>query len=223
MDFLTSPLSSDPDKAGVSQALWGTFWIGVIVVVVAFPLGIATAVYLEEYAAGSRLTRLVDINIRNLAGVPSIVYGLLGPRGVRGAVQGTRCRQRPQRHRGRPDGRGAGAAHRHHHRRGGAPRGAHRHPRGGLRRGCVALAGDLAAGAPSGVPGHPHGHRAVALASPRRDRAAHPGGRRPGLVLQRQRRPGRPARWDPIRRCPSWCTAGPRCPRRSSGSWPPRA
>lgn len=78
MDFLTSPLSSDPAKAGVAQALWGTFWIGVIVVVVAFPLGIATAVYLEEYASGSRLTRLVDVNIRNLAGVPSIVYGLLG-------------------------------------------------------------------------------------------------------------------------------------------------
>ena len=78
IDFLTSPLSSNPDKAGVSQALWGTFWIGVIVVVVAFPLGIATAVYLEEYASGSRLTRIVDVNIRNLAGVPSIVYGLLG-------------------------------------------------------------------------------------------------------------------------------------------------
>jgi phosphate transport system permease protein len=78
VDFLTSPLSSNPERAGVSQALWGTFWIGVIVTVVAFPLGIATAVYLEEYASGSRLTRLVDVNIRNLAGVPSIVYGLLG-------------------------------------------------------------------------------------------------------------------------------------------------
>src|SRR6188472_4557273 len=78
VDFLTSPLSSDPAKAGVSQALWGTLWIGIIVAVSAFPLGIATAVYLEEYASTSRLTRLIDINIRNLAGVPSIVYGLLG-------------------------------------------------------------------------------------------------------------------------------------------------
>ena len=78
VDFLTSPLSSDPAKAGVSQALWGTSWIGTIVVVVAFPLGVATAVYLEEYAPASRLTRLIDINIRNLAGIPSIVYGLLG-------------------------------------------------------------------------------------------------------------------------------------------------
>jgi phosphate transport system permease protein len=78
VDFLTSPLSSDPAKAGVSQALWGTLWIGIIVAVSAFPLGIATAVYLEEYASTSRLTRLIDINIRNLAGVPSIVYGILG-------------------------------------------------------------------------------------------------------------------------------------------------
>ncbi len=78
VDFLTAPLSSDPNKAGVGQALWGTFWIGVIVAVVAFPLGVATAVYLEEYASGSKLTRWVDVNIRNLAGVPSIVYGLLG-------------------------------------------------------------------------------------------------------------------------------------------------
>ncbi|MET0771969.1 MAG: phosphate ABC transporter permease PstA [Candidatus Limnocylindrales bacterium] len=78
VDFLTSPLSSDPAEAGVSQALWGTLWIGIIVAVTAFPLGIATAVYLEEYAPTSRLTRLIDINIRNLAGVPSIVYGLLG-------------------------------------------------------------------------------------------------------------------------------------------------
>lgn len=78
LDFLTSPLSSNPDRAGVSQALWGTFWIGIIVAVTAFPLGVATAVFLEEYAPSSRLTRLIDINIRNLAGVPSIVFGLLG-------------------------------------------------------------------------------------------------------------------------------------------------
>jgi phosphate transport system permease protein len=78
VDFLTSPLSSDPAKAGGSQALWGTLWIGIIVVLTAFPFGVATAVYLEEYAPASRLTRIIDINIRNLAGVPSIVFGLLG-------------------------------------------------------------------------------------------------------------------------------------------------
>src|SRR4029079_3571130 len=57
--FFTSPLSSVPAKAGVSQALWGTLWIGIIVAVSAFPLGIATAVSLEEYAAKSRRTRPV--------------------------------------------------------------------------------------------------------------------------------------------------------------------
>ncbi len=78
LDFFTSPLSSNPDKAGISQALWGTLMICVVVVVVAFPLGVATAVYLEEYAPAGRLTRIITVNIRNLAGVPSIVYGLLG-------------------------------------------------------------------------------------------------------------------------------------------------
>ena len=51
VDFLTAPLSANPNKAGIGQALWGTFVIGVIVVLVAVPLGIGTAVYLEEYAA----------------------------------------------------------------------------------------------------------------------------------------------------------------------------
>ena len=78
VDFLTSPLSSDPDKAGVSQGIVGSILIGLLVSILCFPLGILTAVYLEEYAPPNRLTRFIDINIRNLAGVPSIVYGLLG-------------------------------------------------------------------------------------------------------------------------------------------------
>lgn len=76
--FLTGTLASRPLRAGIAQGLRGTFWIGVFVVVLAFPLGIAAGVYLEEYAPRSRLTRFIDINIRNLAGVPSIVYGILG-------------------------------------------------------------------------------------------------------------------------------------------------
>jgi phosphate transport system permease protein len=76
--FLSAPLSSNPALAGVGQGLWGTILLGVTVSVLAFPLGIATAVYLEEYAPDTRLTRIININIRNLAGVPSIVYGLLG-------------------------------------------------------------------------------------------------------------------------------------------------
>ena len=78
LDFLTSPLSSDPSAAGISQGLFGTILLAVLVPIISFPFGIATAIYLEEYAPNNRLTRAISINIRNLAGVPSIVYGLLG-------------------------------------------------------------------------------------------------------------------------------------------------
>ena len=78
-DFVTGSLRSQPDEAGILQGLRGTFFIGVLTVVIAFPMGIAAAVYLEEYApAQSRLARFIDVNIRNLAGVPSVVYGILG-------------------------------------------------------------------------------------------------------------------------------------------------
>lgn len=77
-DFLTSADRTSSEEAGVFQGLRGTFWIGVFTVVLAFPIGIGAAIYLEEYAPKSRLTRIIDINIRNLAGVPSVVYGILG-------------------------------------------------------------------------------------------------------------------------------------------------
>ena len=77
-DFLTSPLSSRPDRAGVLQGIIGTAMLAVMVSVIAFPIGILTAIYLEEYAPANAVTRFIDINIRNLAGVPSVVYGLLG-------------------------------------------------------------------------------------------------------------------------------------------------
>lgn len=77
-DVLTSPLSSRPDRAGVAQGIVGTALLAVMVSVLAFPIGILTAVYLEEYAPANAATRFIDINIRNLAGVPSVVYGLLG-------------------------------------------------------------------------------------------------------------------------------------------------
>jgi phosphate transport system permease protein len=76
--FLTSPLRSLPEEAGIYQGLIGSFWIAVFVAVVAFPLGIGAAVYLEEYAPKNRLTNFINTNIRNLSGVPSIVYGILG-------------------------------------------------------------------------------------------------------------------------------------------------
>ena len=78
-DFLAGNLNSQSAaSAGVGQAIRGTLILCVIVVVVAFPLGIACAVYLEEYAGKSRFARITQTNVRNLAGVPSIVYGLLG-------------------------------------------------------------------------------------------------------------------------------------------------
>ena len=77
-DFLTSPTASRASQAGVIQGIYGSFMMAVFVVLVAFPVGIMTAVYLEEYAPDNRLTRLITLNIRNLAGVPSVVYGLLG-------------------------------------------------------------------------------------------------------------------------------------------------
>ena len=60
------------------QGIRGSLWIAVFVIVLAFPLGIGAAIYLEEYAPKSRLTSFIELNIRNLAGVPSVVYGLLG-------------------------------------------------------------------------------------------------------------------------------------------------
>ncbi len=77
-DFLTSNLSRLPERAGVAQAIFGSVALALVVIVVAFPLGIATAIYLEEYAPDNRVTSIVRLNIRNLAGVPSVVYGLLG-------------------------------------------------------------------------------------------------------------------------------------------------
>jgi phosphate transport system permease protein len=76
--FVAEPISSRAQGTGLAQAVTGSIQIGLVTIVVAFPLGIATAVYLEEYAEKNLLTRVVDVNIRNLAGVPSIVYGLLG-------------------------------------------------------------------------------------------------------------------------------------------------
>jgi len=79
VDFLTSGLNnSSAAEAGVSSAIRGTVTLCLIVIVVAFPLGIACAVFLEEYAGKSRFARWTRVNVRNLAGVPSIVYGLLG-------------------------------------------------------------------------------------------------------------------------------------------------
>lgn len=78
LDLLQAPLSSLPQRAGLWQGIVGSAITMAVVITVAFPLGVGAAVYLEEYARDTRLTRLITVNVRNLAGVPSIVYGLLG-------------------------------------------------------------------------------------------------------------------------------------------------
>src|SRR5690625_1184502 len=78
MDFLTGKLSTMPDRAGIMGAILGTFWLMVIVGPVTMFLGVATAIYLELYAKKGRLLSFIQTNIANLAGVPSIVYGILG-------------------------------------------------------------------------------------------------------------------------------------------------
>lgn len=78
VDFLTSPTSSDPAKAGVSQGIFGSLVMMVIVSLLALPIGVAGAIYLEEYAPDNLLSRILNTVIRNLAGVPAVVYGILG-------------------------------------------------------------------------------------------------------------------------------------------------
>jgi phosphate transport system permease protein len=78
LDFLVSDGSSRAARAGVAQGILGSILLMLFVVAVAFPLGVAAAVYLEEYARDSWLTRTINSVVRNLAGVPAIVYGLLG-------------------------------------------------------------------------------------------------------------------------------------------------
>ena len=78
MDFLTGVSSRRPENAGIWPALVGSIQIAIIVAAITFPLGIGAAIYLAEYAPDNRLTRLMQTNIGNLAGVPSIIYGLFG-------------------------------------------------------------------------------------------------------------------------------------------------
>ena len=77
-DFLRNNPSYLASRSGLRPALWGTIWIMILTAVIAFPLGVGTAIWLEEYAPQGRLRGFVQTNIANLAGVPSIVYGILG-------------------------------------------------------------------------------------------------------------------------------------------------
>lgn len=77
-DFITNFPSRFPEKAGIAAALMGSIWIIVLTAPIAFILGVGTALYLEEYTKKNWFTQLIQVNINNLAGVPSIVYGILG-------------------------------------------------------------------------------------------------------------------------------------------------
>lgn len=78
-DFIVDPQSSEPELAGVRTAILGSIWVIVVTIAVAFPLGVGAAIYLEEYADQTRrINRIIQTNINNLAGVPSIIYGMLG-------------------------------------------------------------------------------------------------------------------------------------------------
>jgi phosphate transport system permease protein len=80
IDFLTSfPSRILPQTSGIQSAIYGTLWLMVVTAVIVVPLGIATAIYLEEFADRTKWwNRLVEVNIQNLAAVPSVVYGILG-------------------------------------------------------------------------------------------------------------------------------------------------
>lgn len=76
--FLTSYPSRKPEQAGILSAWAGTLWIMMTTALLAIPLGIGSGIYLEEYARKNRFTDFIEINIANLAGVPSVIYGILG-------------------------------------------------------------------------------------------------------------------------------------------------
>jgi phosphate transport system permease protein len=78
LDFVTSPQSPSPEFAGVRTAILGSLWVILITILFSLPIGVGASVYLEEYAKPSRFNRLIETNINNLAGVPSIIYGMLG-------------------------------------------------------------------------------------------------------------------------------------------------
>ncbi len=76
--FITDLPSRKPEKSGIWTPLMGSVWVLFLTAIISFPISVAAGVYLEEYAKKNRLSALLEINISNLAGVPSIIYGLLG-------------------------------------------------------------------------------------------------------------------------------------------------
>ena len=77
-DFITTYPSRHADEAGIKAALYGSLWVVGLTGIISVPLGVATAIYLEEFAGKNWVTSVIQVNIANLAGVPSIIYGILG-------------------------------------------------------------------------------------------------------------------------------------------------
>ena len=77
-EFVMNLPSRKPEKAGIYTALMGSIWVLLLTTLIALPIGIAAAIYLEEYSKKNKLATILEVNISNLAGVPSIIYGLLG-------------------------------------------------------------------------------------------------------------------------------------------------
>lgn len=78
LKFITSPQEAEVLRAGVRTAIFGSLWTILFAILFAFPVGVSAAIYLEEYATDNWINRIIQTNINNLAGVPSIIYGLLG-------------------------------------------------------------------------------------------------------------------------------------------------
>ena len=172
-NLFSNPPSTVPAEAGARPAILATLYLGLLVLLLSVPIGVLTAIYLEEYADRTRWwNRLIEVNIQNLAAVPSIVYGILGlafiVRGYRRRPR--RLRRRAHSHARRPaDGRRRLAR--------GDPRGPGLDPPRGIRARCDEVAGRVASGAAGVDPGH--GDRVDSRSLPRggRDRSAHHGRR----------------------------------------------
>lgn len=76
--FLTNPVEKHAQDSGVGPAMWGSIWLALITILFSVPVGVGTAIYIEEYRQSGWLARIIQVNINNLAGVPSVVYGILG-------------------------------------------------------------------------------------------------------------------------------------------------
>ncbi len=179
LEFLTSfPSQIFPENGGIYPALVGSLWLLGLTALISVPLGLGAAVYLEEYAEDTRINRIIEINISNLAGVPSVIYGLLGL-GIFVQLSGAGHRRRERAHR-RADVELLDPAGHHRRDQGGAAGHPRLDPGGRVRARGDEVGGDLEPPAPDGAAWRSHGHHPGALAGHRR---GGPDPRRRGLAV----------------------------------------